>query len=166
MPDRRQLTFLFYPRRPGGRSISVRVDVHMLLFFGGMIVLIGLAGWLYLHQASQVATYSHEIRQLEREKEKLHREMIALRAEVAQAGSLKRVQEMGAQLGYRLPDAQDTGARLRLEYVIPPQPTPTLSLPLGAAPPDALAEPEGFLERLGRQLDEWAQPLEDDDPGQ
>jgi hypothetical protein len=92
--------------------------------------------------------------------------MIALRAEVAQAGSLKRVQEMGAQLGYRLPDAQDAGARLRVEYVIPPQPTPTLSLPLGAAPPDVFAAPEGLLERLGRQLEEWAQPLEDDNPGQ
>lgn len=162
MPDRRQLTFLFYPRRPGGRSISVRVDVHMLLFFGGMIILIGLAGWLYLQQASQVAAYAHEIRQLEREKEKLHREMVALRAEVAQAGSLRRVHEVGSQLGYRLPDAAESGARLRVQYVIPPQPTPAAASLTDVQPTDALSEPVGLLERLGRQLQEWAQPLDDE----
>ena len=78
MSDRRDALLFFYRRRPNDPNAGSRVPLRTLAFFGVMIVLIGLAGWLYLHQAAEVAAYAHDIRRLEHERERLHREIIAL----------------------------------------------------------------------------------------
>jgi hypothetical protein len=138
-----------------------RGDIRVYMFFGIMLVLIGLAGWLYLRQASEVAAYAHEIRQLERDQERLHREITALRAEVALAGSLKRALVVGAQAGYTLPDAGDTVRRGRVEYQSAPKPTPTMELPkpAGSRPNGALGDVQvpgpAFVRHLFEQLKAW-----------
>jgi len=90
MPRRRQLLPLLYGPRLDGRSVLTKVDLRSLAFFSVMLILIGLAGWLYLRQASEVAAYAHEIRELERDKERLLREITSLRADVAITARLRR----------------------------------------------------------------------------
>jgi len=100
--DRDRL-FMLYGRKPG--DAGARVDLRMMAFFGVVLLLLALAGWLYLRQASEVAQLASEIRELELEKEARHREMVILRGEVAMLGSLKRVLIEGSEMGYRLPAA-------------------------------------------------------------
>lgn len=154
---------------PGG---LIRVNVRSLTFFAVLLALIGLGGWLYLQQASEVASLAHEIRVLEREKERTHREIIALRAEVAMLGSLGRVLEAGTQLGYTLPDAFDRQRRLRVVYE--PLPTPdedrversvagVAETPApGRGPHEDRAQ--GMVQRLVEQMRAWlAAPVDDGD---
>ncbi|NLT73822.1 MAG: hypothetical protein GXX94_06450 [Chloroflexi bacterium] len=105
MHDRERL---FIPYGRGPRNGGARVDLRMVAFFGTVLILLALAGWLYLRQASEVAALASEIRQLELEKEDRHRALVTLRGEVAMLGSLKRVLAEGTELGYALPD-EDAG---------------------------------------------------------
>ncbi len=102
MHDRDRL-FMLYGRKLG--DAGARVDLRMVAFFGVVLLLLALAGWLYLRQASEVAQLASEIRELELEKEARHREIVILRGEVATLGSLKRVLVEGSEMGYRLPAA-------------------------------------------------------------
>lgn len=162
MPIQRDVLLFFYRRHPRNRPGAIRFDLRALAFFGTVLALIGLAGWLYLHQASEVAGYAHEIRELERQKERLHRELVALRAEVAVAGSLQRVQEAGVALGYVLPEATDRSRRLRLEYTAPTPSAPSATVP---TPTDATlaqtggqdSRPPGLIQRLREQFQAWLQ---------
>jgi hypothetical protein len=113
--DRRDTPISTGRRQGTERPPLIRVDPRTWAYFGVMLVLIWLAGWLFLHQASEVASYAHEIRALMQSKERLHRELVVLRAEVAMLGSLSRLQETGAEWGYRLPSAADSQRILRLE---------------------------------------------------
>jgi hypothetical protein len=113
--DRRDTPISTGRRQRAERPPLIRVDPRTWAYFGVMLVLIWLAGWLFLHQASEVAAYAHEIRALMQRKERLHRELVVLRAEVAMLGSLSRLQETGAEWGYRLPSAADQQRILRLE---------------------------------------------------
>lgn len=148
----------------------IRIDVRSVAFFGVLLALIGLGGWLYLQQASEVASLAHEIRVLERDKERLHREITALQGEVAMLGSLERVLEAGAQLGYVMPEAFDQERRLRVVYEPLAEPTaiPDAIMPASAptTPQEALTAggAEGFVQRMVEQLREWiATPVDDDE---
>ena len=138
MPSRREgMPLLTYWRRASQRLQPSRVDPRSIAFFAVLLGLIGLAGWLYLAQASEVASYAHEIRMLQRRKEQLHRELVVLRGQVAQRGALGRVMEIGADLGYRLPDAADREHRLWLEYQIAEASAPNAPEAVPSRVPDA-----------------------------
>jgi len=163
MPNRRDVLLFFYKRRVS-RPPLTRIDPRSLAYFAAMLVLIGLAGWLYLHQASVVAAYGYEIRELERDKEQIHREIIALRAEVATLGSLQRVLEVGSQLGYSLPEASDAERRLHVQYQDIHRSTPVSAGVQdsglrrdgdSAMPPDGVTAPSSFFEGLVAQFKEW-----------
>ncbi len=105
----RSLILFFYRGRLRSRQAVIRLDAQTVAYFAAMLVLVGLAGWLYLHQASEVAAYAVEIRQLEQRKEERHRELVALRGQVAMLGSLERTLAIGSQAGYRLPQVTGDG---------------------------------------------------------
>jgi len=115
------------------RSGATRIDLRRWAYVGLAVILLGLVGWLYLEQASEVASYGYEIRQLENRKERLRRELTALRAEVAMQGSLERIYAAGNSLGYSMPAADDSARRLAIEYVMPPPSPETDSSARGAA---------------------------------
>jgi len=117
MASRRSGSPFFHLERPStSRGGVTRIDIRKWSLIVLGLVLFGLVGWLYLEQASRVAGYGYTIRQLENRKERLRREITALRAEVAVSGSLTRVHQAGEELGYALPDATDPGRRLVVEY--------------------------------------------------
>lgn len=172
-PDRRGGPPLFVRPRGDATSGLIRVDVHTLTFFAVLLALIGLGGWLYLQQASEVASLAHEIRVLEREKERTHREITALRGEVAMLGALERVLEAGAQLGYAVPDASDPERRLRLAYEPLPSPTEGAGAPAPGATPLAGEGPapqqapgadraHGLVQQLVDQMRAWIEAPVDD----
>jgi hypothetical protein len=165
MANRRDVLLVFYKRREGGNGPLGRIDPRVALYFVLMIVLIGLAGWLYLVQSTQVAAYSHDIRNLQSEMERLHLEIVVLEGQVAELGSLERVLDLGEQMNYRLPEATDTGRRMQLPYQAPaasatPAPTGVL-----AWPGDEAAEHGGLWGELLQQLDDWAnEPVSTEEP--
>lgn len=110
----------FYRPWSGSQGIMTRVGARKLAFLIALLIIIALAIWLYLRMASEVAHYAHEIRELEREKERLHRQITVLRAEVAMLGSADRIYRAGQEMGYVLPEASDVTRRTRIEYQ-PPQ---------------------------------------------
>ncbi|MHB1294311.1 MAG: hypothetical protein ACYC4R_04855 [Anaerolineae bacterium] len=161
MASRRESLPLFYKRRTRGGPGITRLDPRTLAFFGSMLTLIAVAGWLYLHQAAEVATYAHEIRVLEREKETLHRDIAALRSEVAELGSLERAMLVGSARGYLMPRASDRVRRIRIELAAEPvtqtvTTTTTSGLPSAVVPPGTTVSTPGFLQDLIQQFRLWA----------
>ena len=126
MPKERKDLLFFYERTR--RRISMdRVKPRTLAYFSVMLLLIGLAGGLYLHQASEVAGYAKEIRRLQMRKERVHRELVVLEGEAALLGSLNRVMEVGKDLGYRLPEAAAVEEHIYVECT--PTPARQVAVP-------------------------------------
>jgi hypothetical protein len=119
MTDGRTPTPFFHLSQVVGRTGGTRVDLRRWAYAGLVLALLGLAGWLYLEQATEVASYGYEVRRLQDEKERLRRELTSLRAQVAVAGSLERLEALGAELGYVLPEATDPARRLVVSYRLP-----------------------------------------------
>ncbi len=127
MVKKRNDLLVFYERTR--RRISMdKVKPRTLVYFSMMLLLIGLAGGLYLRQASEVAAYAKEIRYLQMRKERLHRDLVVLQGEVALLGSLERVYQAGEDLGYRFPEAADVKERLHIECT----PTPAVQRAFGS----------------------------------
>jgi cell division protein FtsL len=70
-----------------------------LIFLG--LVILSLAGLLYLTQASAVTTTTYEIQELQRQKQRLQRRRDHLRAEIAALTSPERVEARARALGFR-----------------------------------------------------------------
>jgi hypothetical protein len=158
MHDRQNRLF-FFSRRQGDLPPLIRVEPRTFAYFAVILVLVGLAGWLYLQQASQVALHAHEIRQIQQHKERLRREIIALRAEVAQYGALERIAEAAQTKGYSLPSATE---RSRLVLLEVPMAAPTGSPEPGRlqAAPNAAGPQPGFWQHLLEQFRSWLTPSE------
>lgn len=123
-----------------------RIKPHTLAYFSLMLLLIGLAGGLYLHQASEVAAYAREIRRLQMRKEVLHRELVVLQGEVAIQGSLERVYQAGKDLGYRFPEATDVEERIYIECT----PTPAVRRAFGSLGREVTGSDEAGLDVKNR----------------
>lgn len=160
MTRRRNTLPFFYKPWSSSRHIMTRVRARKLAFLIALLVIIALAIWLYLRMASEVAHYAHEIRELEREKERLHRQITVLRAEIALLGSTERIYRAGQEMGYILPEASDTTRRTRIEY----QPQQALSERADASQAAASGAKTrtvstsgivGLWERLVAQFEAW-----------
>lgn len=154
MHDRDRL-FVPYGRRPGEGG-GARVDLRMVAFFAVVLLLLALAGWLYLRQASEVAELASEIRLLELDKEDRHRELVTLKGQVAMLGSLKRVLNEGIEMGYSLPDVSSGQGQLVIECstscVAPDMAAESVAM-LNSRDPGA-GEPGLWSKVLGR-LGDW-----------
>ena len=152
------LPFSLYHRRKPKRTGPSRVNLRSVAFFVSAVLLIGLVGWLYLLQASEVAGYAHDIRQLQEQKEQLHRELVVLQGQVAEAGSLRKVMEASSQLGYSLPDALDAQRRLRVGYTPLAKPTPVAQVeeqPSETAQGQAAGRFQSVIANLMEQVKAW-----------
>jgi hypothetical protein len=168
----RTLVLFFYRGRLRSRQAVMRLNAQTVAYFAAMLVLIGLAGWLYLHQASEVAAYAHEIRLLEQRKEEIHRELVALRGEVAMLGSLERTQAIGRQAGYRLPEVTERDRQIYLlldQAPVNEDVSASGAAQRGSLPPRdsegaATERALGFFEGLIDQLLTWmAMPIDEPD---
>ncbi|OGO06192.1 MAG: hypothetical protein A2Y73_05410 [Chloroflexi bacterium RBG_13_56_8] len=140
-----------------------RIDPRTLVFFAIALGVIGLAGWLYLQQASLAASYAHQIGELVRQQERLQQEILVLRADVAYLGSIGRTEAIANQLGYSLPDASDPSRYLSV-VVEPTLASAAASVRGGEDEISSVAlsegvglRPKGFVGRLIDQVREWTE---------
>ncbi len=136
----------------GKKFVGLRVEVRPVLFGLVASILVALAGWLYLEQASRVIAQAHEILLLEQEKENLTHEIVSLQAEIARLGALQRILREGEHIQYRLPEAGDRTQRLYLDLA-PQASAPALPAVSEAPPTVAPQKPAGtWPERVSRWL--------------
>lgn len=81
------------------RQELIERRVLRLIFLG--LVVLSLAGLLYLTQASAVTTTTYEIQELQRDRERLLRRRDRLRAEIAVLTSPENVKARAQALGFR-----------------------------------------------------------------
>lgn len=168
---RRPLSLLFYRRQEAPGPGGTLADVRTLVYFGSLVLLVGLAGWLYLYQTTYAAQVAFDVRRLERRKERLHRIIVSLHAQVAVKGALTPVLESERTADYGFPRA--SAAQRRISYELPPPGGGPVaedaeSIPAtGEVPGDTTesraakpARPLGAWQRLLQQLDAWmTQPV-------
>jgi hypothetical protein len=77
-------------------KLEGRATVGMLIIF----LVLSLLGWIYLTQASHVATTSRHNQELEAEKARLERENMELLVEIAKYESVSRLAPRARELGF------------------------------------------------------------------
>src|SRR4030042_1178384 len=78
------------------RVLEGRTTAGMLI----ILAVLSLLGWLYLTQASYVATASRRVQDLEQKEAQLQRENMELMAEIAQLDSVSRLAVRAKELGF------------------------------------------------------------------
>ena len=82
------------------RQLPWRLDSKAALGFLLILATFSLVGWLYLTQASAVATTSYRIDELRLELDHLRNQNAALTLEIAQLEALSRVEKRASELGF------------------------------------------------------------------
>jgi outer membrane murein-binding lipoprotein Lpp len=91
--------------RPGSlaENITWRLERKAALGMLLMIITASLVGWLYLTQASSLATTSFQIEQLRSELAKLNQQNAQLELQIAQWEELPRIEQRARELGFGPP---------------------------------------------------------------
>ena len=84
-----------------------------------ILVALSLLGWIYLTQASHVATTSRRVQKLEREKARLQQENLDLMAHVAEFESVSRLAARAEELGFVMASTQDAEFLVISDLVLP-----------------------------------------------
>jgi LPXTG-motif cell wall-anchored protein len=82
------------------RELPQTGDLAQYLIVAVILLLLALAGWLYLSTTVRVDTLAVEIHQLELQKEERRREIVRMNAELATKESLERVRQEAQRMGY------------------------------------------------------------------
>jgi hypothetical protein len=78
------------------RKLRARSALGVALILG----VLSLLGWVYLTQASYVATTSRHLRELEKQKERIEQESFQLMVEIAELESVSRLASRAEELGF------------------------------------------------------------------
>jgi hypothetical protein len=82
--------------KAGLRKLRARSALGVVLILG----VLSLLGWVYLTQASYVATTSRHLRELEKQKERIEQESFQLMVEIAELESVTRLASRAQELGF------------------------------------------------------------------
>lgn len=98
--NRERVLFVdLYSRPATYQRAATRISSRALALLVGLLVLLALAGFLYLSQASTAAEMRYTLLSRQREETRLQEQIIVLRCEVAQHESIASLQERAARLG-------------------------------------------------------------------
>ena len=89
--------------KEGRWKVGDRTAASMLL----ILLALSLLGWVYLTQASRVATISRRVRELEDEKTRLQQENLQLMAEIAELESVDHLSARAGELGFTLASVEE-----------------------------------------------------------
>jgi len=114
---------------------------------GALLILtaLSLLGWIYLTQASHVATTGRRVQKLESEKKRIEQENFQLMAEIAELESVSRLATRARELGFAAYPVQDA-----------------LFVVMNESPPAYAQEGEGnppvarWLDDVAAQFTAWA----------
>lgn len=101
----KQRPFYTGPRRTGEHP--ERYELGQYALFTVLLLLLALAGWLYMETTTAADAASIEILHLVHTREALRRDIVVLRAKLAQAESLQRINREADERGYLVVDAAD-----------------------------------------------------------
>ncbi|NLX37000.1 MAG: LPXTG cell wall anchor domain-containing protein [Chloroflexi bacterium] len=136
--DRGQAPFISGPER---KTAPETGEIANYFFYTVILLLLTLAGWLYLSTTVRVDALAVEIYRLELGKEELRREIVQRGAKLAELESLQRVRREAERLGFR-PRTRDQ------QLLVPRRAVPAPS----QAGPGPAPEPMGLWQRLSRFL--------------
>jgi hypothetical protein len=111
-----------------------------------ILLALSLLGWVYLTQASRVATISRRVRELEDEKTRLQQENLQLMAEIAELESVDHLSARAGELGFALASVEE--AHFLVVVDVPPVDGPTQP-----ASPSAV----GWWDSVASQFTTWVQ---------
>ena len=117
-----------------------------------MLVVLSLLGWIYLTQASHVATTSRRIEELQRDKARLEQQNLELAVQIAAMESVSRLAERARELGFvnvALDDADFLVAAVPDEVQLLEASEESESV--------ARSESAGWLARVSSQFTDWVQ---------
>jgi hypothetical protein len=90
------MEFISHCIKRNPNKLEGRATAGMLIIF----LVLSLLGWIYLTQASHVATTSRRNQELEAEKVRLHQENMELMVEIATYESISRLAPRAQELGF------------------------------------------------------------------
>lgn len=131
-------------------KLEGRATVGMLI----MLVVLSLLGWIYLTQASHVATTGRRIEELQVDKARLERQNLELRVEIAGLESVVRLAARAQELGFTATTLADA------DFVIAAVPD-VAQAPVARAPGDEVGGSRtgatSWLDSVAAQFTAWVQ---------
>lgn len=124
--------------------LEPRTTARLLL----ILALLGLIGWLYVTQASQMATLSHQIGELEEKKAALQRENAQLTLEITRLQDLSRLRARALELGF-VPIEQ------RQYVLVTNWPSRQSPIPESEDAEDGLPSPARWWGKVTSQFNAW-----------
>ena len=118
-----------------------------------MLLVLSLLGWIYLTQASHVATTSRRIEELQRDKARLEQQNLELAVQIAEMESVSRLAERARELGF-VAEALDDADFL---VAAVPDGVSVLSEDAGDTESVARSESAGWLAGVSSQFADWMQ---------
>jgi cell division protein FtsL len=112
------MDFISHCIKRNPNKLEGRATAGMLIIF----LVLSLLGWIYLTQASHVATTSRRNQELEAEKTRLQQENMELMVEIAAYESVSRLAARADELGFVAVTPEDA------EFLAVAAPSPSLSL--------------------------------------
>jgi hypothetical protein len=131
-------------------KLEGRATLGMLI----MLVVLSLLGWIYLTQASHVATTSRRIEELQIDKARLEQQNLELRVEIAELESIGRLDARARELGFTTVALDDAEFVVAAVPDLPPVPI-ALSGDKGGS--DSRTQSTSWLENVTSQFTAWVQ---------
>ena len=129
----------------GRWKLQGRTALGILLLMGA----VSLLGWVYLTQASHVATTSVRVQDLEVRKAEIERKNWQLMAEIAELESVSRLAVRAEELGFAMASADQS------QFL-----TMTAQAPVVATAPDDGSPATVWWDNVTAQFTAWAQGVE------
>lgn len=126
--------------KPSPWKIYDRSALGVLL----ILVALSLLGWVYLTQASHVATTSRRVQKLETEKARLQQENLQLMAEIADLESVYRLGARAQELGFVVAMVEDSEFLVVADAIPTPVADETADLAVG-----------GWWDNVSSQFTAW-----------
>lgn len=131
-------------------KLEGRATLGMLI----MLVVLSLLGWIYLTQASHVATASRRIEELQIDKTRLEQQNLELSVEIAYLESVNRLAARAQELGFTQVALDDA------DFVVAAVPD-VAQVPLVAfeesGEPEVRTQSTGWLNSVAAQFTAWVQ---------
>ena len=131
-------------------KLQGRATLGMLI----MLVVLSLLGWIYLTQASHVATTTRRIEELQIDKARLEQQNLELRVEIAELESVSRLAERAKELGF------DSVALDDAEFVVASVPDVDLAQAALSAQDEGWGagdQSKSWLDSVAAQFAAWVQ---------
>jgi hypothetical protein len=131
-------------------KLEGRATLGMLI----MLVVLSLLGWIYLTQASHVATTSRRIEELQADKVRLEQQNLELMVEIAELESIGRLVVRAQELGFTMVALDDADF---VVAAVPDVPQVPVALSQEDGGSGSRTESTGWLDNVASQFTAWVQ---------